>query len=144
MFCSLHAVQAENTKRDGSILIKIDKASLKISPGKTQLVEYRAAKFWLEAEAGFAGTGKSLHRASGRLEAESHWYNQFCFMKKHSRRENIFNYQTAIMCKQKSIEELAPMSYVQGTKFLSSFCLMMKGSLASYPFCLLNAGQCVP
>lgn len=78
MFCGLHVVQAATTMRDGSILIKIDKASLKISLGKTHLVEYRAAKFWLEAEAGFAGTGKSLYRASGRLGAESHWYNQFC------------------------------------------------------------------
>lgn len=77
MFCGLHVVQPASTKRDGSILIKIDKASLKISLGKTHLVENRAAKFWLEAEAGFAGTGKNLYWASGRLGTKSHWYNHF-------------------------------------------------------------------
>lgn len=81
---------------------------MKIGLGKTHLVEYKAARFWLEAEVWFAGTGKRLYRASGRLRTESHWYNQYCRVKMSSRRENIFNYQNAIMCKQKGVEELAP------------------------------------
>lgn len=101
MFCGLHIVQPASTKRDGSILIKIDKASLKISLGKTHLVEYRAAKFWLEAEAGLAGTGKNLYWASGRPGTKSHWYNHFCWIKKCSRKDNNFNYRNAITCKQK-------------------------------------------
>lgn len=101
MFCGFHIVQPASTKRDGSILIKIDKASLKISLGKTHLVEYRAAKFWLQAEAGFAGTGKNLYWASGRLGTKSHWCNHFSWIKKCSRKENNFNYQNAIMSKQK-------------------------------------------
>lgn len=138
MFCGLHVVQPGSTKRDGSILIKNDKASLKISLGKTHLVEYRAAKFWLEAEARFAGTGKNLYWASGRLGTKSHWYNHFCWIKKCSRKENNFNYQNVIMWKQKGIEELVSpvisrrfknpqlvLHTVDDGRYLSFLCLLI-------------------
>lgn len=143
MFCGLRVVQPASTKRDGSILIKIDKASLKISLGKTHLVENRAAKFWLEAEAGFAGTGKNLYWASGRLGTKSHWYNHFYWIKKCSRKENNFNYQNAIMCKQKGIEDLVSPILSRRLKIPSSFCilLMMEDTLASCAFSLLNSEQ---
>lgn len=39
-------LQAPSTEQDGNILIKIDKASLKISLGKTHLVKHGDAKFF--------------------------------------------------------------------------------------------------
>lgn len=50
MFCRLVILQVPITEQDGSILIKIVKTCLKISLGKTHLVELRATRFWLEAE----------------------------------------------------------------------------------------------
>lgn len=76
IYCCLHVVQGAITKGHGNMLIKIA-VSLKISLVKEHLVEYTDARLCLEAEAGFAVSGKSLYRAIRSLDAKFYW-NQFC------------------------------------------------------------------